>query len=205
MTNKVFYVYVLFRPDGRPCYIGKGKGNRWLCHERYETSNLHLKRIIKNAGGELPKVKLYERLTEQRAFELEVELIKYIGREKDNGPLVNLTDGGDGVSGGENHWNGKTHPETSKAIGRALKGRKFTSEWRKRLSISAKKRVRGSNGHYSKEHAAAISVGVSKFWKRRRKENGGVAPSLRSKAGHKKHSLAMLAKRKSPLNPQLEL
>lgn len=31
---RVFYVYVLFDWRGIPRYVGKGKGNRWLDHER---------------------------------------------------------------------------------------------------------------------------------------------------------------------------
>lgn len=201
MSKRVFYVYVLFRPDGRPCYIGKGKNNRWLHHERYETSNLHLKRIIKRADGMLPKAKIAEGLSEKEAFELEVDLIRNIGREKDGGPLVNLTNGGDGCSGNENHWNGVSHPDVPKKIGQALKGRNFTPGWRRKLSAAAKGRERGT---YSNEHVTAIRLGVTKFWKKRRQQNGGKAPSLRSKAGHKKHSLTMLAKREALINPQLE-
>lgn len=102
---RVFYIYILFRLNGIPCYIGKGKGNRWLVHEskhEYKCSNIHLRNIIKQAkkvGKGLPKIKLRENLTEDEALALEVIFIKAIGREKDGGPLVNATDGGDGVSG----------------------------------------------------------------------------------------------------------
>lgn len=96
----IFYVYVLFRPNGIPCYVGKGKNARWIAHERAgcNHSNKHLARIIVNAGGALPKIKVREGLTEAEAIETEIALIAAIGRGN-YGPLVNLTNGGDGISG----------------------------------------------------------------------------------------------------------
>jgi hypothetical protein len=91
-----FYVYVIFRPDGSPCYVGKGKGNRWRRLRRRR--NPRLERIIAKGARELPIIKIREGLTEAQAFEVEVALIAAIGRGK-NGPLVNMTDGGDGTSG----------------------------------------------------------------------------------------------------------
>lgn len=98
MSN-VFYVYVLFRPwNGVPCYVGKGKGARWLAHDQRPT-NKHLANIIAKAGGaELPKVKIRQWLREEDAFIIEQSLIRAIGRGSE-GPLVNLTDGGEGPSG----------------------------------------------------------------------------------------------------------
>ena len=94
-----FYVYVLFRPTGIPCYVGKGRGNRWLEHEQRgpRHHNKHLARIIAKAGGQLPKVKIRENLTDAEACAIEIEFIKAIGREANGGPLVNLTDGGEGT------------------------------------------------------------------------------------------------------------
>jgi hypothetical protein len=103
-SDPVFYVYVLFRLDGSPCYVGKGAGDRWLEHEggRFSRTNRHLNSIIRKAravGRELPKIKLAEGLTEERAFELERIFIAVIGRQHEGGPLANLTAGGDGISG----------------------------------------------------------------------------------------------------------
>lgn len=101
--NRVYYVYVLFRPwDGSPCYVGKGKGARWLAHEERGGNprrNKHLANIIKKAkrlGLEIPKIKVRQYLTETEAFETEIALIAAIGRGK--GLLVNITIGGDGAS-----------------------------------------------------------------------------------------------------------
>jgi hypothetical protein len=94
-----FYVYVLFRPDGRPCYIGKGCGERDKKHEKYGSHNPHLRAIIKNAGGALPTVRFREGISDAEAHSLERLLIAAIGRETAGGPLVNQTDGGEGVSG----------------------------------------------------------------------------------------------------------
>lgn len=92
-----FYIYVIFRLDGRPCYVGKGRGRRWLQHER-KTHNPHLREIIRQANGcELPKVKIREGLGSAEALEIEAALIKAIGRKDNGGPLVNLTDGGEGI------------------------------------------------------------------------------------------------------------
>ena len=104
-TEGSYYVYVLFRPwDGSPLYVGKGKGQRWLDHERKKTGhrNKHLINTIrkaKAAGLEIPKIKVRENITNDEAIEIEIALIAAIGREEYGGPLVNLTDGGEGTSG----------------------------------------------------------------------------------------------------------
>ena len=96
----IFYVYILFRPwDGSPFYVGKGKGARWLKFNRPD--NRHFRAILKKArrlGLEVPSVKIRDGLAEDEALSLEMIFIAAIGRGK-KGPLVNLTDGGDGVSG----------------------------------------------------------------------------------------------------------
>jgi hypothetical protein len=91
-----FYVYVIFRPSGVPCYVGKGRGRRWLKPRKH---NPHLTAILKAAGGDLPRVRVRQSLTEAQAFETEIAFIKAIGREVHGGPLVNMTDGGDGPAG----------------------------------------------------------------------------------------------------------
>ena len=94
-----FYVYIYYRLDGTPCYVGKGCGCRWKRHPSRRDSNSHLRNIILQAGGEIPRRKIVEDLTEAEAFAWERELIAEIGREAHGGPLVNLTDGGEGASG----------------------------------------------------------------------------------------------------------
>jgi len=99
--DSIYYVYVKFRPrDGSPCYVGKGCGGRAWDHDKYDTGNQHLQRIIKKVGGPIPTVIFREELTEQEAYDLEKILIKAIGRACDGGPLCNMTDGGEGMSAG---------------------------------------------------------------------------------------------------------
>ncbi len=92
------YVYVIFRPDGEPCYVGKGRGGRWLRHVT-RSHNPHLQNIYAMADGHLPIVKVREDITDVEAIETEIALIAAIGRECHGGPLVNQTDGGDGTAG----------------------------------------------------------------------------------------------------------
>lgn len=92
-----FYVYVIFRASGSPCYVGKGKGRRLWDHFR-RSHNRHLGEIVAGARGQLRVSKVDESLTEAEAFELERFLIGLIGRVADGGPLVNQSTGGVGGS-----------------------------------------------------------------------------------------------------------
>lgn len=119
MGEKKYYVYVYLDTrkegiftygdyifDNEPFYIGKGKNDRYKEHlkecrlnkDTTHKSNL-IKKIIRNGG--YPEVILIDNLlTETEALELEVLLIKLIGRyDLKSGPLTNKTDGGDGISG----------------------------------------------------------------------------------------------------------
>lgn len=97
--DKTAYVYIVFRPSGLPCYVGKGHGSRWKRHDRKQKQNPHFAAILAQAGGELPVAVIRNGLTDFEACEIEVALIAAIGRETAGGPLVNMTDGGDGTSG----------------------------------------------------------------------------------------------------------
>lgn len=122
-----FYVYVFFRPDGSPCYIGKGRRRRWK-ENLSRPRNRHLANIIKAAGGELPVVKIRQNLTDAQAREIEVALIKAIGRKETGGPLVNMTAGGEGVSG-------RKMPESERRFRRRIMG---SPEVRSKLSAAHK-------------------------------------------------------------------
>lgn len=128
MSGK-FYVYVFFDESGTPIYVGKGTGKR---DRRYHPG---------------PKVRVREGITENEAFETERALIRAIGR-KPNGPLLNLSDGGEGIS-----------------------GYRYTVEQRARVSAGAKRRgispetiakmiaspTRGRFGPHTEETKAKIS------------------------------------------------
>lgn len=129
------YVYLIFRPNGIPCYVGKGHGGRWKCHNR-RRGNLHLFNIYKAAGGNLPVVILHSGLSNSTALEYEIALIKAIGREENGGPLVNMTDGGEGTKGA------KMTPEW-----RANRRQRAIEVWRRPeyLVTQSRKKIGNSN------------------------------------------------------------
>lgn len=106
-TSGEFYVY-LYR-DARaeknmvPIYVGKGSGRRALKHWLYGSANQLFQGIldkIRDAGLE-PMIEIVARFEdEQLALLYEVDTIAFYGRRStERGPLANMTDGGDGVSG----------------------------------------------------------------------------------------------------------
>jgi len=113
----MFYTYAYLNPlkpgqfsyDKCPCsflyepfYIGKGKDDR-INYHKYDNTNRLKKNIldkIQAAGLDPIRIKISDGISEADALSQEIQLIKAIGRRTSKlGPLSNLTDGGDGVSG----------------------------------------------------------------------------------------------------------
>jgi hypothetical protein len=90
MTQNEYYVYLYLREDGTPYYVGKGKNRRAYQKHRRVSIPKNNDRIIF----------AHTNLSEDDAFKKEIELILQYGRKDiGTGILINLTDGGDGVSG----------------------------------------------------------------------------------------------------------
>lgn len=164
-THSDFYVYVLFRENGVPFYIGKGRGNQWAHHERAALRGAKghkcaIIRAIQARGIEVIKAKIHDGLTEGVAHEYEVALIAAVGRGR-IGPLVNLTNGGDGVAGFKHLPGVKRSPEHVANLAAALRGKKRSPEHIAKRSAaragkpqSAEARRRISIGMTGKERSA---------------------------------------------------
>lgn len=117
ISEKRYYVYILFKTykegifkyqdlefDMEPFYVGKGTKNRIACSKSdTNSSNKHKSRILEKIirfGLTVTAKKYKENLTEDESLIIEQELINKIGRKDlGNGPLSNLTNGGDGTPG----------------------------------------------------------------------------------------------------------
>ena len=131
----IYYIYAYIRSsDGTPYYIGKGKGNRaWSKKDRTVPIPKDKKRIVIMEGC----------LSEIGALALERRYIRWHGRKDiGTGILRNMTDGGDGVSGGT--WN--LSIETRIKIGLAKKGKPISEEHRKKLSLANKGQIPWNKG-----------------------------------------------------------
>lgn len=101
-SSRSYYVYVYRDPtrNNQPFYVGKGSGQRHLKHLKRTDRCEFVHRIQKiKQSGFLPIIEfICDRVDEEFAFLVEVEAINYYGRkDHKRGPLLNLTDGGDGV------------------------------------------------------------------------------------------------------------
>lgn len=111
-----FYAYIHCKPDGTPFYVGKGKLARVRKVRRTHNPSHNL--IVDQFGAENILVGKMECSSESNAYDLERGLIKRLGIMGLD--VVNLTEGGGGVSGFK-------MPEAAKnKIRNALLGRKFS-------------------------------------------------------------------------------
>jgi NUMOD3 motif-containing protein len=86
----MFYTYLWLREDGTPYYVGKGLGNRAFTNKDHRVKR----------PEDRDRIILQYFPSEADAFEAERFLIRYYGRkDRGDGCLRNLTDGGDGVIG----------------------------------------------------------------------------------------------------------
>ena len=127
--SPIFYVYLIIDKElNIPVYVGKGHNNRVL------SSNEEYSRII---GKETIYKFVFAGLNEERAFKFEKDLIFVIGRkDKEEGPLLNKTDGGGPIS-----------------------GIVFTKELCMKISNSNK----GKKKNHSKKHRKNLAIRLSKF------------------------------------------
>ena len=129
---KQHYVYIHKRKtNDEVCYVGKGVQHRWSVV--YNRNNYW--KNVANKHGVYCEIAANS-LTESEAFILEKKLIELHGRiDQKTGTLVNLTDGGDGVSGYI------YTPEQCKHKSELGKGRVHSPETRAKMRIVQKGRI----------------------------------------------------------------
>jgi len=186
-------VYAFFYPSehkiaGQPCYIGKGYPGRPKDHIR-DAKNKQLKGIFNKSNGDLPLVIFREGLTNDEAIAVEIALIAAVGRaDKGLGPLVNHTDGGEGVSGLI------VSEKTRRRVSETQRGRKASLNTRARMSKSHRERERDP------AIGVLISIGLHKSFDERRQtetEEDRLARSERARLAAK--ALHAAGKGKGPL------
>ena len=139
----MFYVYLYLDPvNFDTFYVGKGTGQRWkLCTHRPE-HNKWLARKINKIGAENILIKMINCKSEEHAFQLEKEIIQQFGRrDLGLGTLLNMTDGGEGLSGAI--WTDERKANKSIEVkkhfeknGNPFKGKKHTEDAKHRMHIA---------------------------------------------------------------------
>lgn len=139
---KPCYVYLLFKPDGTPFYVGKGRKNRVAAHEAETRYFLNGK---KWAGINTLKINTIAKIWNSNEFvrykidswhddndsagQREIELVQEYGKIiSESGSLTNIRDGGDNLTEEDRRLIGERmrqhyidHPETKERISNVLK------------------------------------------------------------------------------------
>jgi hypothetical protein len=144
-----FYAYLWMREDGTPYYAGKGKGDRAF----------HVSGHVVKPPKDKSRILLFDRNSEQEAFDTECELIRNWGRKDlGTGCLRNMTNGGDGPAGLVRT------PEMNRKLSVAKKGKNLGQvPWNKGKTgcFSAAALLRLSTTHAGKPKSAAHRLHIS--------------------------------------------
>jgi len=182
--------------DNVPFYVGKGKGYRYYvsCHLYGNNHNRSLKNKIRKVSVDNIKIHfLHKDISEEEAFYWESYWIKYIGRrDKKEGTLCNLTDGGEGDSGyiiseetkrkigkaNKGHPGVQHTKEARRKISEANKGKKLSEETKRKIS----KALKGKNScMYGKTPSEETKRKMSKAHKGKNNHMYGKTPSEETK------------------------
>lgn len=169
----VAYVYIYTDPQrGEPIYVGKGYAGRWEHHlSRRDRHPLVQRLQAMKREGVTPTINIVPCACDADALTLEVQTIARLGRKDlGKGPLLNLTDGGDGASG----W---VMPEATKhKISKAKVGKPLTAEHKQRISVSGRQRPpiseetrRRSSQARKRWHEERVAQGI--LWNPRAKKS----------------------------------
>jgi hypothetical protein len=156
------YVYRHIRSDKNEVfYIGVGLGDDKTYSRAYsqKNRNFHWYSIVKNTSYDIEI--MIDDLTDNEAFEKEIEFITIYGKKNNGGTLCNIADGGQGGCLGEevnkirsqSLRGHKLSDETKDKIRRASKGRKASALTKQKMSDTHKKNKTGSwlksKGHHN--------------------------------------------------------
>ena len=164
-----YYTYIYYDPsrNNEPIYVGKGQKERAWGHLRSKKGGPFINRLRYMQRNNInPIIGLYAGIDEEFALFLEEELISKYGRKDLGlGPLLNLTDGGEGLSGR------KMTDETKKKMSEKRKGKKtwivgktHTEETKQKMKES---RVGTGNSFYGKTHSEETKINQSEVMKGR--------------------------------------
>jgi len=175
-----FFIYCYICPvRSEVIYIGKGSGNRHLVHLRRKDKHPLTQRIqwIRNQGLEPVIDFICQGVDEEFAFLVEQEAIaKYGRKDLGKGPLLNLTDGGDGIVGHRHTEDARSRISAALRVRPpAMKGRHHTEETKRAISVgNSKKRAslatrqKMSDGRRGILHTAETKMRISEMQRGRR-------------------------------------
>lgn len=153
---KGFYIYLYYEPTfALPFYVGKGKDDRAWQHLQPSCWKLtpfynKVKSLIDQ--GIQPEIEIIDQnLLESEAFALEKVYIQHWGHIP-NGPLLNVTDGGDGISGHQ-------HTEETRALIRAK--RQLQEPWNPEQRQQIRERMLGNSYALGIKHSAEARLAKS--------------------------------------------
>lgn len=121
-----FYAYLWLREDGTPYYAGKGRGRRAFRHQKPPYPPRDLTRIL-----------VFNRNSEREAIATEMEFIRNWGRKDiGTGCLLNLTDGGEGMSGHVATAEHRAKISLASKGNKSFLGHKHPPEWSAKMSAN---------------------------------------------------------------------